>query len=672
MTRPALLPFLLRAPRYIFQVRSLRLLPVLVLLISLFITYQLWRSAQRETELTLQTEFSLTVLDTTRRIEQQMLDYEKLLRGIQGLYAASDSVSREEFHAYVNLLDIKKNYPGIQALSFTLVIPKAQKEKHIAAIRKQGYPNYTINPEGARETYSSVLFLEPFSGRNLKAFGYDTYSDPLRRSAMERARDTTLSSISKKIKLVQETDEQAQAGFIMWLPVYKKGVMYHTLEERRANIYGWVGGPFRMDDLMASILGDKDRDKFDLEIYDGDDLSVQNLMHDSDKRVHGIGPAHAHFQHINILNIGGQKWSVVMSSLPGFDQKLVDEKQRIIVWSGIAVSILLAFITGVLVRSRTIALRLAQTLKLELNERKRAEADMLLAESVFSTVDAGVVVTDMATNMIKVNPAFSVITGYPAQEAIGKPTKILASGAHSPEFYKTMWDALNATGNWQGEIFNRRKNGEFYTEWLSINALHDSTGLLTHYIGLFSDISERKAAEAQMHNLAHYDPLTGLPNRTLLTDRLQQAIAAAKREKIHMALMFIDLDKFKPINDTLGHHIGDLMLKEVAKRILACLRESDTAARIGGDEFVVLLPLSAEEKDALAVAEKIRLSLGEPFNLGEQRLHISSSIGVAIYPEHGSDEKSLLRNADTAMYFAKEAGRNTVTMYKPDMKRDVQ
>ena len=325
-----------------------------------------------------------------------------------------------------------------------------------------------------------------------------------------------------------------------------------------------------------------------------------------------------------------------------------------------------------LAHSRAQAVRSAQALNYELNERKRAEAGMRLAEKVFNTVEAAVLVTDENNKIIKVNPAFSVITGYSPDEAIGKTPHMLSSGAHPDEFYEEMWRVLKTTGSWQGEISNRRKNGEFYTEWLSINGVRDDEGHLTHYVSLFSDISERKAEEEHMHSLAHYDVLTGLPNRTLLSDRLQQAIVATKREKSHMALMFIDLDKFKPVNDTLGHDIGDLVLKEVAKRMLECLRESDSAARIGGDEFIVLLPLVEAKSDALAVAEKIRLALSLPFELAGQSLHISASIGVAVYPEHGGDEKSLLKNADTAMYYAKEAGRNKVMIFESVMKRDKQ
>lgn len=663
--------FISRASRLFASFNLPGILPVLVLFISLTLSYQLWKNAQNEKELRLQTEFNFSTLDASQRIEQQMRVYEKILSGVQGFFAASSTVDRSEFRAYVNALHCEKNYPGIQSLGYTLLIPRGKKDAHIASVRREGFSEYAIWPEGLRDTYTSIVYIEPFSGRNLQAFGYDAYTDPVRRAAMERARDTGLNSISARIKLVQETDAQVQAGFLMWLPVYKNGAPHHTIFERRRNLIGWVGASFRMDDLMASIF-DRTDNKIDIEIYDGKEVSERTIMHDADNELHRIRTTASRFQNIRVLDIAGHQWTMVISSLPAFEERRNDDKPALIAWGGLTVSILLALITAILVYSRTLALHSAQALKQELAERRRAESDMRLAEKVFNSVDAAVFVTDQNTRIIKVNPAFTMITGYSADEAIGKTTHMLSSGAHPPEFYKEMWTTLKANGSWQGEISNRRKNGEFYTEWLSINEVRDQDGNLTHYVALFSDISERKAEEAHMHNLAHYDPLTGLPNRTLLADRLQQAITAAKREKSHMALMFIDLDKFKPINDTLGHHIGDLMLKEVAKRMLACLRESDSAARIGGDEFVVLLPLLEAQSDAIAVAEKIRHALFQPFELTGHSLNISSSIGVAVYPDHGSDEKTLLRNADTAMYFAKEAGRNNVMIFTPEMKRDIQ
>jgi len=263
-----------------------------------------------------------------------------------------------------------------------------------------------------------------------------------------------------------------------------------------------------------------------------------------------------------------------------------------------------------------------------------------------------------------VNPAFTIITGYTQRDVIGKTPSLLASGTHDQAFYQDMWQQINTQGGWHGEIRNRRKSGQLYVEWLSIKRVCDTKGQVTHYVAVFSDISERKASEERMHHLAHYDVLTDLPNRVLFGDRLAQAIASAQRDNRHLALMFIDLDKFKPVNDELGHPVGDQLLRAVAKRLRQCvLRDSDTVARVGGDEFVVMLHDVESEQDAMTVATKIRSALEQPFELGEHTVSISSSVGIAMFPQHGASENALLKNADIAMYHAKDAGRNRVQFF---------
>ena len=301
----------------------------------------------------------------------------------------------------------------------------------------------------------------------------------------------------------------------------------------------------------------------------------------------------------------------------------------------------------------------------DITERQQAEESRQLAATVLNTIDEAVLVTDATNNIITVNPAFTAITGYSAEEVIGKNPKLLSSGLHDAGFYRAMWEKLATKGNWSGEIHDRRKNGEVFIEWLSIHQIRDKGGNLTHHVAVFSDISQRKMAEERIYHLAHYDILTNLPNRTLFTDRLRQAIVKAKRDRTHMALMFIDLDKFKQVNDTLGHQAGDSLLMETAKRLKGCVRESDTAGRMGGDEFVVLLEDIDNEMDAIAVAEKILHALDQPFGLGGHSLHISSSIGVAIYPEHGLDDGTLIRNADAAMYRAKASGGAAKVLFSP-------
>lgn len=305
---------------------------------------------------------------------------------------------------------------------------------------------------------------------------------------------------------------------------------------------------------------------------------------------------------------------------------------------------------------------------MDITRSKQAEEMMRLSSTVFQTVDEAILVSDVDNRIITVNPAFTKVTGYAAEEVIGENPRILSSGKHDEMFYRELWDQLARAGSWAGEMWNRRKDGEIYVEWVSIKQVRDSHGKLTHYVAAFSDITSRKANEESIRHQAQYDALTDLPNRILLFDRLRQAISHAKRDKTHLALMYIDLDKFKPINDNLGHAIGDQLLQDVAYRMQDCVREMDTVARIGGDEFVVLLPVVENDQDALRVAEKIRVALNQSFDIAGKSLNISSSTGVVIYPEHGTSENELTGNADIAMYHAKESGRDNVKLFRKEMR----
>lgn len=298
----------------------------------------------------------------------------------------------------------------------------------------------------------------------------------------------------------------------------------------------------------------------------------------------------------------------------------------------------------------------------DISERKRAELDLHIAAVAFESKD-GMMVTDAQKTILRVNGAFTQITGYGADEVIGKTPSLLGSGRHDASFYTAMWQAIQTAGVWHGEIWNRRKNGEIYPEQLTITAVTGSTGQVTHYVAVLHDITQRKKLEQEVTQLAFFDPLTQMPNRRLFNDRFSQSLSRAKRASEALALMFIDLDKFKPINDAHGHEAGDFVLKTVAKRIESCLRASDTAARVGGDEFLVLLPDLQTSQDALAVAEKIRLALAQPYvTPNGLTLQASASIGIAIYPDHAHTEQDLMRLGDRAMYQAKNAGGNLVQL----------
>lgn len=306
-------------------------------------------------------------------------------------------------------------------------------------------------------------------------------------------------------------------------------------------------------------------------------------------------------------------------------------------------------------------------LQAEIDRRQRAEEKLRLAAIVFDTVDEAVMVTSADNRIVAVNPSFSRITGYSPDEAIGANPRLLSGGMHPPEFYRELWASLETNAKWQGEIRNRRKNGELFVEWLSIKRVRDETSSVTRHVAIFSDVTEHRVEADRIRRLAHFDLLTGLPNRTLFADRARQALAKARRDGTELAVMFVDLDQFKQINDTLGHAVGDLLLQQAATRMRDCLRASDTVARIGGDEFVVLLPTTVEAAvNAMVVAQKMRHALSQPFELAGHSLRVSSSIGVAIHPGHGGDERELLRNADIAMYRAKSGGRNRVEFYRQE------
>lgn len=297
----------------------------------------------------------------------------------------------------------------------------------------------------------------------------------------------------------------------------------------------------------------------------------------------------------------------------------------------------------------------------------RADAEMRLSRTVFETSSEAIMVTDGQNHIVAVNAAFSDVTGYTRGEVLGLDPRFMNSGRHDEGFFQGLWKSLTENGRWSGEIWNRRKNGEIYPEWMSVSAVKDRLGKVTHYVTIFTDITERKEAEERVRHLAHYDALTDLPNRTLFYDRLSQALIQAQRDNTLAAVMFIDLDRFKNINDTLGHSVGDLLLQGVAERLIQCMRQGDSVSRQGGDEFVVLLPAIGQAEDAAVVAQKILESIGKPFFLDEHELHVTCSIGISFYPNDGDNSETLMKNADTAMYRAKEAGRGNYQFYLADM-----
>ena len=366
----------------------------------------------------------------------------------------------------------------------------------------------------------------------------------------------------------------------------------------------------------------------------------------------------------------------VLSLLYGFLYLVVQRAQRIIKEQGAELACTLArieqnnLLLDQRVNERTQELQTVNlALQAEIAERERAEEGLRLSAKVFENTVEGVIITDAETNILAVNRAFSQVTGYQEEEIKQLTPRVLQSGRHDPEFYTKVWESLKQSGQWVGEIWNKRKNGEIYPEWLSIAAVRDNAGIIRNYVGVFSDITEIKQSQERLDFLAHHDPLTSLPNRLLFSHRLVHSIELARRKERQFAVLFIDLDHFKDVNDTLGHELGDRLLQKVARHLGEHLRACDTVARMGGDEFILLLDEVEAPRYAAAIAEKILGLLSQTFTIEGYEIYISASIGVSFYPADGEDGNTLIKNADTAMYYAKSQGRNSYHFYAPQMSQ---
>ena len=857
------------------------------------------------------------------KIQERLGAYALILRGGAALFAASATVERTAWRAYVETLRASGSVPGVQGIGFAEVIPPEELAAHVARIRGEGFPDYRVRPPGARALYTSIIYLEPFRDRNLRAFGFDMYAEPVRRAAMDRARDSGEAALSGKVELVQETGTQIQAGTLLYVPVYRHGAPTATREQRRAALLGWAYSPYRMHDLMTGILGDWESDAgktLDLTIYDGRDVSPAGLLFDSTPD--RASAVHSPFYQPRTLDLHGRAWRLVFdrtASAPGIGNafawttlagglalsgllfwlilalintrenaariagELTDKSRRHeallseseafkhailnavsaeIVVVGRDGSILAVneswrrfgldnsnepgqpplrtdvginyldvcrtdtggraeddgssagegiravldgrlpsfqleypchsptqprwFMMGVtplahgtvagavithtditerkrteaaIAESRTLLLTVIDTVPMrvfwkdrnlcylgcnttfardagmthprdvigkdddqmpwaaqaeryraddrsvmasglpklsydepqmtssgqtiwirtskvalrdrdnavfgllgiyeDITDRKQTEEKLQLAANVFTHACEGIMITAADGTILDVNDAFSRITSYRREDVLGRNPRLLGSGRQDQAFYAALWGSLADGGQWSGEIWNRRSNGEVYAVLQTISAVRDAQGNTRQYVALFTDITLIKEQEQTLRHIAHYDALTDLPNRVLLADRLRQAMGQAQRYGRLLAVAFLDLDGFKAINDEHGHAVGDQLLIAVAAGMQQVLREGDTLARIGGDEFVAVLLDLADIQASVPLLVRLLAAAAQAVPVDGQVLHVSASVGVTFYPQADAiDPEQLLHQADQAMYQAKLAGKN--------------
>ena len=618
---------------------------LLALAFALIASWVVWQRLTERHAGELAAFFALESAEIAMRIEERFRGYRQVLRGARGLFAASQVVERSEWYEYVRWLRLEEDYPGIQGVGFATWLAPQALEQHVLEMREAGFPYYRVWPGGVRDGYSAITFLEPFDWRNQRAFGFDMYSEPIRRVAMERAASTGRGALSGKVRLVQETERDRQAGVLLYLPIYAAGAPIATETERRRALSGWVFSPFRMNDLMHGLLGGYS-EAVRLRVYDQVD-NPEALLYDSHAGHEPRVAAERAGSHR--LNVDGREWVLVVEALPGFASALNVQQTELIAIG--LVGLLFVVVTWSFSTTR----ERARTLASLSESLRRSEARY---SALVNLAHEGIAATDEFRRLIFVNPCLAELLGYEPAELIGRSLDDFCADEEAAVQMRPP-DAVG--GRYEAEV--RRRDGTQWTALVSSAPLRDGAGRLRGTILMVTDISQRKEAERRIEHLATHDTLTGVPNRLMFTDLLTQAVGQARRYQHKCALLFVDLDRFKAVNDQYGHLIGDRLLVEAVGRMQASIRATDTLGRQGGDEFVVLLPEIDSGHDADVVAEKIRNALETVFVVDGIELHISSSIGIALYPEHGGDEDALLRCADEAMYRAKAEGRNRSRYY---------
>lgn len=588
--------------------------------------------------------FMLETSEITLKIEQRFKAYRQVLRGARALFAASREVSREEWRNYVVTLRLHEDYTGIQGVGFAQSIPAARLAEHEQRVRAEGFADYRVTPPGPRAEYSSIVFLEPFDWRNQRAFGYDMFSEPVRHDAMARARSLGIPALSGKVRLVQETSTDVQPGVLLYLPVFRENLPLHTAAQRERAFLGWVFSPFRLGDLLAGTLGDTSQ-HLRIRLFDGHDLTADNLLFDSHPDSHF--PADSTLHRKALLELDSRVWTLVFDHLPAADELSYApllEKLAVALIGGLVV-----LLTAALCASRQRTRDLA-----------RASASLRASETRYSSLvnlsQDGIASLDSQLRFTFINPRLADMLGYTDQYLLGRSFESLYP-SHAPGSGQRLSERLARGEANSFEQPLQRADGSLLTALMAATADMDAEGNLRGVILTLTDISERKEAEERVHYLATHDALTGLANRPMFMEHLNTSMLIAQRHQTRFAVLFLDLDRFKAVNDSLGHAAGDALLVETAKRLRRCLRASDLPARQGGDEFMVLLHHINTAAEALGVASKIRQAIDQPFRFEGQECSVAASIGIALYPEDGDDADTLTRRADEAMYRAKAGGR---------------
>jgi diguanylate cyclase (GGDEF)-like protein/PAS domain S-box-containing protein len=619
----------------------------LVLLVALVITVVFWQLSIRLVEDRTEARFRTQSLQLKTAIEERLLNYEQVLAGSAGLFSVAGQVSRDEWHTYIDKVHIERYYPGIQGLGYVKRVGVRQMAEHIASVRKEGVMDYLVTPLGTGPDYYPMVYLEPGTERNRRALGYDAFSDPVHREAMERARDRATPTVTGKVVLIQEEVAEDQASFLMYYPVYQGGEVPESRNERRMMLAGFVFSAFRMNNLIDGIVG-LISPFLEVRIYDNGIESRNTLMYGSNL---GSLDNDFSFELDQTIEHGGREWLLTTRSTPAFDYLAADPRPPIVLGSGIVISLLLFAFILVLLRSRMLA-------------EMSAGHYRAITEGAANVT----LVLDRQGKPLYASPSSYQILGFDPDSLRGMAIIELVHPQDRDAMKSAFEAALGGDADDLEPLHVRVRDAA--GDW------RDMEGCFTAMLGVpgvdgivlsLRDFTQLKAAQSELHRLAFYDPLTGLPNRQLFRDRLVNVVSSSRRTGDAAALMFLDLDGFKRINDTLGHDAGDELLCQVARWLSGCIRQTDSVARLGGDEFVVLLPQIGCPEDAGKVAEIILSRLCQRIRLNDHEVGVTVSIGITMIPSDSTDPGTLMKYADLAMYRAKELGRNNYQFFTPAM-----
>ena len=648
---------LIRAGKALGSVRGSYLVALAVLAAGLTFTAVSYRITRNNEAAARQARFTLYATQVVNTINARFTQYLALLDSSTGLFAVSGDVKRADWRTFSDALSLTSKYPGISSLQYLAYIPKDRLSAFLAATRADGAPGFTIRPAGMRDFYCPIVYVAPPEPGNFTQ-GFDPCQvSHAGTQVLMLARDSGESTLlSAPLRL---TDEQkvVHRGVVAVRALYRSGMDISTVAGRRAAAYGWVAETLPVDTMVQDVLPASL--VMNLDIRDVGVPGSEGMVFDRNEMHQDPDPwwkmATVRSTYTTTLHMGGRQWVLDFA-----EHSSLALASLFTVLAGIMVSVPLALLVLNLGLTRSRALRLAAKMTVSLREQQQ------LLSSITGNISDGIYRSTPDKGMVYANDALARMFGYAsATELMSVAGPILYA---NPRRRQELERLLDDKGQYHNEeVEYQRKDGSRFFGTNSAITVKGADGVPLYFDGLIADITDRKRAEQQVYQLAHYDSLTGLPNRALLRDRLGQAIYDARRRDARLAVLFLDLDSFKTVNDSLGHETGDKLLQAVAGRLRENMRDSDTISRQGGDEFLLILRDVTDAHAVAHFAEKLLEVFAVPYSVGEYELHISPSIGISLFPDDAGDIDALVRNADAAMYQAKENGRSSYQFFTQEM-----